>query len=244
MCSLSAARRAGVPDENMVFPLAAADANDHWFLSHRYDLHSSPAIAVAARRALAAAGLELGDVHHVDLYSCFPCAVQMAAAAIGLPLDDPGRPLTVTGGLGFAGGPGNNYVSHSLATMATLLRREPAAVGLVTGLGWYATKHAVGLWSSAPGRKPFRHERPQAEVDALPRRSPAPDGGGDMTVETYTVVSDRQGEPVLGVLALLDDAGRRAWANVTEHDLLQGLQSEEGCGRRAKVGGDGQVDLS
>jgi acetyl-CoA C-acetyltransferase len=40
-------------------------------------------------------------VTHVDLYSCFPSAVQIAAAEIGCPTQ---RDLTVTGGLTFAGG--------------------------------------------------------------------------------------------------------------------------------------------
>ena len=243
VCSLGAALSAGVPDDRMVFPLAAADAHDHWFLSQRRDLHSSPAIAAAASAALSAAGVGSDDVRFVDLYSCFPCAVQMAAAAIGLELDDPSRPLTVTGGLSFAGGPGNNYVTHSLAALAQRLRTEPGAVGLVTGLGWYATKHAVGLWSSAPGRVPFRHVVPQEEVDAAARRAPASDPEGELIVETYTVIHDRAGQPQLGILALLDAEGRRAWANVTAPDDLWGLETEEGCGRRVKLLADGRVDL-
>ena len=110
LCSVGAARPAGVPESQWVFPVSGADAHDHWFLSHRHDLRSSPAIAEIGRRAFEMAGIGIDDVAHVDLYSCFPCAVQMAARELGLALDDPSRSLTVTGGLGFAGGPGNNYV--------------------------------------------------------------------------------------------------------------------------------------
>jgi acetyl-CoA C-acetyltransferase len=248
MCSLSAARAAGVPDDRMVFPLSAADANDHWFLTHRDALHRSPAIAAAARAALEVAAVGIDDVELLDLYSCFPCAVQMAAAAIGVDLEDPSRPPTVTGGLGFAGGPGNNYATHSIATMATRLRSEPGAVGLVTGLGWYATKHAVGLWSSTPGRRPFRHVTPQDEVDRLPRRAASPVGTDDAvaaacTVETYTVVHDSDGEPTLGILALLDGVGRRAWGNVHDVATLRELEAEEGCGRPARVAAGGRAEL-
>ena len=243
MCSLGAARDAGVPDDKLVFPVAAADANDHWFLSHREDLHSSPAIRLAARAMFDAAGARIDDVAHVDLYSCFPCAVQIGAAEIGLPLDDPARPLTVTGGLGFSGGPGNNYVTHSLATMAGRLRAEPGALGLVTGLGWYATKHSLGLWSSAPPARPFRHTSPQAEVDAMAQRAPASDFEGDTTVESYTVLHDREGRPELGILALLTGDGRRAWGNVTDADELEGLVAEEGCGRSARLAADGRAEL-
>lgn len=243
LCSLEAARTAGVDDDHLVFPLAAADANDHWFLSHRDDLHSSPAMAACSAAVLDTTGLGVDDLDHMDLYSCFPCAVQLAAAAWGVDVDDPGRPLTVTGGLGFAGGPGNNYVTHSLATMAGLLRRQPGAVGLVTGLGWYVTKHSAGLWSSAPGRGPFRHVSPQAQVDATAQRTPATDAEGDMTVETYTVIHDRSGQPDLGIVALLDAEGRRAWGNVTDAEALAELEVREGCGRPAKLHADGRVDL-
>jgi len=243
LCSLEAARQAGVADDNLVFPVAAADANDHWFLSHRRDLHSSPALAATTSAVLEAAASGVDDIDHLDLYSCFPCAVQLAATALGIDVDDPDRPLTVTGGLGFAGGPGNNYVTHSLATMAGLLRAQPGAMGLVTGLGWYVTKHSAGLWSSAPGRAPFRHVSPQAQVDATEQRTPATDAEGDVTVETYTVVHDRVGEPSLGIVALLDDEGRRAWGNTTDADTLVELEVREGCGRLAKLHADGRVDL-
>jgi acetyl-CoA C-acetyltransferase len=243
LCSVEAARRAGVPEDRWVFPVSGADAHDHWFLSHRQDLRSSPAIRVAGESALALAGTGIDDVAHVDLYSCFPCAVQIAAEALGLPLDDPDRSLTVTGGLGFFGGPGNNYVTHSIAAMAGRLRADPGALGLVTGLGWYGTKHAVGLWSTTPPVAGFRHERPQEAVDALPRRTPAPDYEGDTTVETYTVVHDRDGEPELAILSLLTDDGRRTWGNTSDHDDMQGLMEEEGCGRKARLGPDGKAAL-
>jgi acetyl-CoA C-acetyltransferase len=243
LCSLERARAAGVPEEKMVFPLSAADAHDHWFLTHRQDLHSSPAIALAGRAALEAAGVGIDSVDHLDLYSCFPCAVQMSATALGVDLEDRSRPPTVTGGLAFAGGPGNNYVTHSLATMAGRLRHRPGSIGLVTGLGWYATKHAVGLWGTTPPAGGFRHVEPQDEVDALPQRAPAADVEGEATVETYTVVHDREGRPTLGILAVLDGEGRRGWANVTHAEALAELEVEEGCGRRVRLLPEGRAEL-
>jgi acetyl-CoA C-acetyltransferase len=242
LCSLEAARRAGVPDDRMVFPLSGADAHDHWFLSHRDDLRSSPALHVAAGRALALADVGVDDLAHIDLYSCFPCAVQIAAAEIGLTLSEPER-LTVTGGLGFAGGPGNNYVTHSIATMAGRLRRDPGAVGLVTGLGWYLTKHAVGLWSTTPPASGFHHESPQHDVDVLPGRIAAEGFEGDAVIETYTVVYDRDRQPELGILALRTGDGRRAWGTTTDRDEMQQLTEEEGCGRKARVSAGGRTSL-
>jgi acetyl-CoA C-acetyltransferase len=244
MCSFETAQSAGVPRERMIFPASGADANDHWFLTHRMDLHSSPAIRIASDRALALAGTTIDEIAHIDLYSCFPCAVQIAAAEIKLPLLDPSRPLTLTGGLGFAGGPGNNYGSHSIATMSSALRSKGGSAFL-TGLGWYSTKHSTGVWSAEPGSGPFSFENVQSEVDALPQRAPAPNGGqgAEGDVETYTVLVGRDGVPDLGIVALLTSEGARAWGTVTDVDTLSMLMVEEGCGKRATVRTDGRVDV-
>ena len=168
MCSAAAATSAGVPRDRWIFPLSGADADDHWFLSHRFDFHSSPAIRLAGATALSLAGAAIDEMTHVDLYSCFPSAVEIAAAELGLPDDDPSRPLTVTGGLTFGGGPGNNYGTHALASMVGTLRADPGSLGLVTGLGWYLTKHSVGIYGTEP-RPPARRTaaRPTPRRDGV-----------------------------------------------------------------------------
>jgi acetyl-CoA C-acetyltransferase len=243
MCSVEAARRARVPEDRWIFPLSGTDAHDHWFLSHRHNLHSSPAIRLAGETALRLAGVGIDDVAHIDLYSCFPCAVEIAADELGLSIVDPRRPLTVTGGLAFAGGPGNNYVSHSIATMADKLRRQPGSVGLVTGIGWYLTKHAAGVWSTTPPAGGFVSASPQEDVDALPQRAPASDFEGDATIETYTVIHGRDGGPERAVVSLLTPSGARAWGTVADTDALEGLETDEGCGRRVRVFADGRTEL-
>ncbi|HET6794093.1 MAG TPA: acetyl-CoA acetyltransferase, partial [Acidimicrobiales bacterium] len=199
LCSAEAAADAGVPSDRWVFPLSGADAHDTYLVSHRDRLWESPAMRAAGRRALALAALGVDDLAHVDLYSCFPSAVQMAAAAIGLSEE---RGLTVTGGLTFAGGPLNNYVSHSIATMAGVLRSDPGSVGLVTANGGYVTKHAMGLYSTEPPAGGFRWEDAQPEVDALPTRGTVDDHDGPVTIEAHTVMHEREG-PQQGLLALL-----------------------------------------
>lgn len=243
-CSVAAARDAGVPPDRWVFPLAGTDAHDHWYLSDRPELHRSPAIRLAGRRALELAGVTVDDVGPVDLYSCFPIAVEMAAEALGLPADDPDRPLTVTGGLTFFGGPGNNYTTHGIATLVDRLRRRPGTVGLVTGLGWYATKHAVGLYASRPPADGFRWEDVQASVDALPR-CPVDEGAtGPVRVETYTVTYGRDGTPALGIVACRTTAGARAWGNVTDAGALDDLLATDPIGRPGTLGADGRLSLA
>ena len=110
-----------IPTERWVFPYAGTDSHDTYAIGERAELHRSPAIRIAGQRVLELAGVGIDDIDLIDVYSCFPSAVQVAAAELGLPLADAGRPLTVTGGLTFAGGPWNNYVTHSIATMAEQL---------------------------------------------------------------------------------------------------------------------------
>src|SRR5262249_20699176 len=84
LCSYDVARDHGVPDDRLVFPLAGADAHDHFFFSERETLSASPAIAAAGRAALESAGYGIDDVARFDLYSCFPSAVEIALGALGL----------------------------------------------------------------------------------------------------------------------------------------------------------------
>ena len=80
VASVERARDLGIPTDRWVFPWAGTDAHDHWFVSNRWDLASSPAIGIAGQACLELAGVGVDDLAHVDLYSCFPSAVQIAAA--------------------------------------------------------------------------------------------------------------------------------------------------------------------
>ena len=244
LTSVEAARAAGVPEDRWVFPWSGADSHDHWFVSDRIDLCSSPSIAANGRAGLALAGIGIDDVAHVDLYSCFPSAVQMGAAALGLATDDPARPLTVTGGLTFGGGPLNDYVTHSIASMVDLLRAEPESVGLVTALGWYATKHSLGVYSSRPPDRAFAHAHPQDEVDASPSRQPAEGYAGPVTIEAWSVMHEREGEPSLGIAACLTPDGRRTWANTRKPDLLEALKGDTLDHHAADLLPDGELEIS
>ncbi len=263
LCSAEAAAAAGVPRDRWVFPLAGADADDHWYLSHRADFHSSPAIRLAASSAMALAGTDADRIAHLDLYSCFPSAVQIAAEEIGVAVDDASRPLTVTGGLTFAGGPGNNYGTHAIASMVSTLRADPGSTGLVSGVGWYLTEHSIGLYGTEPpvgagGSAPgglaagtevaeaagFRWADPQAAVGSLPQCASDAGAVGEVTVETCSVAYGRDGVPSRAVVACRTPDGRRAWAGVTDAAHLELLVTEECCGRLGTLRPDGEIDLT
>jgi acetyl-CoA C-acetyltransferase len=240
LCSLGAARALGVPTDRFVFPWAGTEADDTAFVSQRMELCASPAIRRAGAEALRLAGVGIDDLDFVDVYSCFPSAVQVTAAELGLSLD---RLLTVTGGLTFAGGPWNNYVTHAIATMVGILRRHPDAVGLCTANGGLLTKHAFGVYAARPPPNGFRTLNLQAQVDAVPAIAAADHHQGPVTVEASTVMHDREGRPEQAFIACRTDDGRRAWGRSTDPDLAQALMSEEFAGRRVTIGPESTLRL-
>lgn len=236
LCSYEAARELGVADDRLVFPLAGADAHDQFLFSKRVSLCDSPAITAVSDDAFAATGLGIDDIARFDLYSCFPSAVQIALRALQLrgPVDGDDRPLTVTGGLGFAGGPANNYPTHAIAEMADACRRDPGSVGMVTALGWYATKHSLGLYSTTPPASGFVRVDPtatQARVDALPARTRAGTYAGPATIESTAVVFDRDAGPTLAIVTALTPDGRRALANSRDPGVMQSMTEDAWEGR-------------
>ena len=237
LCSYEAAQRRGRRRRPDGVPARVAEAHDHYFFTERSSLAESPAIAAAVGDALAAAGLDTDDVARFDLYSCFPSAVQVAMRALG-DRRRRSRPLTVTGGLGFAGGPVNNYPTHGIARMVEVLRADPASFGCTTALGWYITKHSAAVWSASPperGSGASTRPRPRPGSTRNPGANPPAWSTADVTIEATSVKFERDGSPVLGIVSALTDDGRRALANARDLDLLAALVAEahEGPDRAA-----------
>jgi acetyl-CoA C-acetyltransferase len=244
LTSVAAAERHGVPREQWVFLHAGAEANDHWFVSERADLCSSPAVRLAGRDLFVLGDTAPEELAHVDLYSCFPSAVQIAAEELGLIPREGGDatgwggvgasvPLTVTGGMNFAGGPWNNYPVHGLATMVGVLRSDPGTTGLCTANGGWTTEHALVLLSTEPPTAgAFRTSTPQAEVDALPTVEVDDAWVGPVTVESATVVHDREG-PERVIVAGRTPAGRRTWCTGHDPDLMTAIETRELVGAAA-----------
>jgi acetyl-CoA C-acetyltransferase len=245
--SYETARDLGVPDERLVFVLSGADAHDRYFFSERESMTESPAIAAAGGAALGAAGAGVDDVARFDLYSCFPSAVEIAQRALGLrgPGGGDPRPLTVTGGLGFAGGPANNYPTHAIAAMVDSCRQDPGSIGMVSALGWYVTKHSIGLYSTTPPDDGFTRvdtASTQASVDALPGREPAGAYAGPATVEATAVVFEREGAPAVAIVSTLTPDGRRALANTSDAALMQDMVEKTWEGNQVTLRTDGTVN--
>jgi acetyl-CoA C-acetyltransferase len=243
LTSVEAATRLGIPKDQWVYPYAGTDAHDTYSISERAELHGSPAIRIGGGRALELAGVGIDDMDYVDLYSCFPSAVQVAAAELGLAVDDPARPLTVTGGLTFAGGPWSNYVAHSIATMAGLLTANPGRRGLITANGGYLTKHSFGVYGTEPPRTDFHWEDVQPAVDRVPTRTAAVEWEGIGTVEAWTTPFDRDGQPEKAFLSVRTPDERRTLALITDPSAAYATVHEDIGGAKVTVHADGSATL-
>lgn len=234
VCSAAAAEAAGVPRDRWIFPWSGSGAADHWYPSNRWAFDESPAMRFVGRDALSLAGSSIDECELVDLYSCFPVAVQVAQREMGV---SPDREFTITGGLTFAAGPLNCYCILPLTRSVELLRADPRQRALLTGNGGYFTKHSAIVLSGEPSPHGFRSSHPQDEVDALPARPSPSQPATTGVVETYTVTFDREMHPDRAILAVLDEDGRRHWADSTDADVLGELLTSDCCDRKVELDG-------
>jgi len=248
MTSVDEARRLGIPEDRWVYLWGCGDATDHWYITERENYYTSPAIRAVGERAFAMAGITLDDVAFFDLYSCFPSALQIGRDMLGIPRDD-ARPLTVTGGLPYFGGAGNNYVGHSIAAMVEKLRANAGKIGMVTANGWYVTKHSAGIYSTEAPRGEWQRTDPkkdQAEIDAQPKPEFVAEPSGAATVETYTVLFNRDGAPERGIVIGRDAQDRRFIANTPpDRHTLEAMTTRETVGAKGSVAcsGDGETNV-
>ncbi|MHB8528933.1 MAG: acetyl-CoA acetyltransferase [Caulobacteraceae bacterium] len=237
IASVGKARELGISEDRFVFLHGCADAADLWFPLDRQNYHSSPAMRLTGQRALEMAGIGIADLGFIDLYSCFPSAVEIGAEELGLAIDDP-RGLTVTGGLPYFGGPGNNYAMHSVATMMERLRAAPGSWGLATANGWYLTKQSTGVYSTTAPKEGFRRQSPnviQSRIDVLPHPEVIERPSGPARIETYTVVHSREGYR-MGIVIGRDAQDRRFVANTPADEATLGaMEASEQIGRHGEV---------
>jgi acetyl-CoA C-acetyltransferase len=232
MTSVGKARALGVPEAKWVYLHGGADVKERTPME-RADWSKSPASTAAAQRALDLAGASLADMSFFDLYSCFPIAVFNICDGLGLAPDDP-RGLTLTGGLPFFGGAGNNYSMHAIASMARALRGKPGSSGLVGANGGFLSKYSVGVYSTKPAAWRGWDSKPlQAEVDAWPAPPLAQGYAGEAKVETYTI--DYSGPAPRAVLLARTPSGERLPAMAEDADMVARLIAEEPLGATITV---------
>lgn len=151
------------------------------------------------------------DADLYDLYSCFPVVPLEAMRILGLSIGD--RPLTLTGGLPFFGGPGNNYSLHGIAEAHQAVRGTDKTA-VVYANGGMASKHAAGRYSGTPPETVSLKRTPEVAPAKLLADSDNPSG----TLIAYTVEYKR-GEPMGALIVGETEEGARFYARAGEDNL-------------------------
>ena len=236
MTSVATARRLGIAESTWVFLQGQADLRERNLLD-RQRLGEAPSAVTAVEHALDVAGLALDDVDFFDFYSCFPIAVSNITDTLGLSPEDP-RGLTMTGGLPFFGGAGNNYSMHAIAEAVARVRAKPGSYALVSANGGVLSKTSVGVYGTAPVEmRPDDSVRLQREIDSRDAPAHIAHPHGWATIETFSVMHGRTGRTGV-VIGRLDDGAGRFLAQVADGDdeLLTLLEeAEQPVGERIHV---------
>jgi len=231
-CSAERATQLGIPRSRWIFPVASTESNHMVAVSARDDLATCPGAGVTGRAALEAGNLRAQDIDLVELYSCFPFAVEAYAQALGLPAD---RALTVTGGMAFAGGPYNNYLFQATCRAAELMRQGKGRTALISCVSGVLTKQGFGLWSVDPPPSGFiRADLSDAVASQVGVREVLDEFSGQARVAGYTVLHGRGQQP-RGVALVDTPQGQRAMSTTVNAALIARMQAQEFVGEHVQI---------
>ncbi len=250
ICSVEAAEGNGIGRDRWVFPWSSVTSDHSIPVVQRDPIDSCPGAIAAAAAALELAGVGVDDVAALDLYSCFPAAVQAYADALGVA---DRRPLTVTGGMSFAGGPLNNYVLQAMVALWSRLVADPGTIGLSSSVSGFLHKQGFGLWSTEPPPNGYRSDDVSAAVAGTQVRPVAADHVGTATIASWTV-DHQAGEPFRAVVIADvggdDDAPRtlasaaRTLASTGDVTTCRAMCDGDWIGHRVDIRADGSFTLS
>ena len=195
-------------------------------------------MSIVTKEAFKMAQCKIKDIDYMDLYSCFPSAIEIACKEMKIPIDD-SRGLTITGGLPYFGGPGNNYVTHSIAEMMKKLRQNPDKKGLVTANGNYITKQSIGIYSCKPIEKVFKIKDPklyQTKINKNKGPKFINTANGKAYIETYTVMFDKERNPIFSILfGRLTNKTRFIANTINDKNLLTEMTNKDYLKATGKV---------
>lgn len=228
LASVAEARRLGVPEERWVHIHGVSDCAEPTLLS-RADMEQSPAAVKAISSSLEIAGIGWEKLSAIDLYSCFAIPVFNLIDAFGLDRDDP-RGWTLTGGLPFFGGPGNNYSTHAIAEAVARCRAAPGSFALVGANGGTMSKYAAGIYSTAPAD--WSQSRWQSLAKIAPKFAVLDSFDGEALTESFTIIPGKVGETGT-VVARSGDS--RVCANSTDPAVIAALRQGRVAGRPVRI---------
>ncbi|MFN3990866.1 MAG: acetyl-CoA acetyltransferase [Erythrobacter sp.] len=223
IASAGLARALGVPEDKWVH-IHAVTAATELKLSERPDLAANPASIASVEAALARAGKGMAEIRYLDFYSCFAIPVFNQCDHFGLSVDDP-RGLTLTGGLPFFGGAGNNYSAHAIAEAVARVRADRGAYALVGANGGWMSKYATGIYSTDPAD--WSAADRFAKLPMASEKVPfATQPSAQAIIETYTINRSPKGDQA--IFLGRNERGERVCGNADMRDPATAAAFESG----------------
>jgi acetyl-CoA C-acetyltransferase len=235
LTSVAEAQRLGVDPSRWLFPQALIEANHMVNITARADLDRCVGAEIAGRAALAAAGCTVDDLDLIELYSCFPVAIDTYAVGLGLDDSTPPDRLSFTGAMPFAGGPFNNFVLHTTAQLAHRLRGIPNGRGLVSTVSGVLTKQGIAVWGRQPNPSGFQFADVTAETVAATEVRDVAIGYGGLAVTVATTVMHGRAGPERGIAIVDLPDGRRSIVSTSDAATMETMQRDETCGRHVEI---------
>jgi len=239
------ASKLNIDEDRWVYLMGSADLRNIFNIIQRPQLNNSPASREGSSLALEQAGLKLEEIDLFDIYSCFPSIVQIIRKEIGLSEND-SRDLTVTGGLPYFGGPMSNYSMHSIITSVGLIRKNSSLKIMVVANGGFNTKQSFGIYGKKPPiklRNEYDEEKIQKSILSKALPNPIEKAKGKLTVESYTIIYDRVGNPehVIAIGHLENNHRTLARVKGKPENLLK-LEQDNFVGKSFLVYYDSKID--
>jgi len=232
----------GVPKHKRIYLHGWSYAREPVYIAERPELWHSPAMEIASQQALNMAGIASQQLSHFDIYSCFPSSLNFTKDALGIS-DHDTRKLSVTGGLPYFGGPGNNYTAHSVVAMVNTLRRHPGDYGLVSGVGMHMTNHVFGVYSSTPPTKSQTtpdYAKGKQFVENIGKKEIINEASGSATIAAYSILYAPDKNTAYAVCDLPD--GKRCYAICDDAATVAKMAQEESVGKTVTLRCENQVN--
>jgi len=214
LTTVGQAKTLGVDPAKWVFLRGHAEAQENVLLD-RTELGGSVALEAVLKAAIEASGAR---PDHVDIYSCFPIVVELAQRALNWT-----GASTLTGGLPFFGGPGNNYTLHGIAECVKSARAKPGSLALAHGNGGWLSKQAVGIYSTHPGQGPVLADKAKLEAALQSQDHPGwtATPSGEARLLSHSVAYRRGTASDAVIIGALKESGERFYAKLSELNAKQ-----------------------
>jgi len=222
ICEEGLADQLNISKQKRIYPMASSETNHMIALIQRPSLISSAGLKLASEKINEVVDKHSINLNLIDLYSCFPVAVQQFENVLNL---NTKTSRTITGAMPFAGGPLNNYMLH--ATVQALLKlRSESGHSLITGVSGMMTKQSFCLWSSEY-QMPFYHADVTKKAQQLDKPIPISNAKhGNGIVIGYTVLYEGI-KPTLGVFYIEDSQGERKVVTSEDKTVITSMREEE-----------------